>query len=195
MKDFLITIENGITTSIKELPIRNTSNILALPDSELNALGYARAVIPDYDERFQMIWNGDVITSSALHSELVDGKAVFTPVWVSLEQAKSVATTLVHEQAKQIINAAASKYSEYEAARWTKLVEECQTFLNDGTASPFMLVASTDDSQEGLTAFAEEVLDKAQQFETLLAQTRKWRETKILAINQAKTPAEVKSEL
>ena len=54
-----------------------------------------------------------------------------------------------------------------------------------------MLIASTDDSQEGLTAFAEEVLEKAHQFETLLAQTRKWRETKILAINSAFNTEEV----
>ena len=190
----LVYLENGTPSGICLTQPKNISNISAIPDTDLNTLGYARAVIPDYDERFQTIWEG-VPESTAPRPELVDGKAVFTPVWVSLEQAKSVATTLAHEQAKQIINAAASKYSEYEAARWTKLVEECQTFLNNGTASPFMLVASADDSQEGLTAFAEEVLDKAQQFETLLAQTRKWRETKILAINQAKTPAEVKSEL
>jgi len=99
-------IDNGIVISPPdELPgtaFSNQENVYihnlpALPDPDLNALGYARAVIPDYDERFQTIWNG-MPESIAPRPELIEGKAVFVAAWVRLAQAQSVAYGLADGQ-------------------------------------------------------------------------------------------------
>ena len=139
--------------------------------SQLLEAGYYPANVPAL-KRWQALSVGWVSGSEVKYSALDT---------VDISNAKQECSELAYRLAREKVDAAASRYSSYEASRWTLLTAECEAFLGGAPATEFMRGAALSDEPSGeptpaeLTVYAQSVVESARYFEGLMASIRRER--------------------
>jgi hypothetical protein len=156
--------------------------------------------MPEFDNEFYFIWDSQVNSDIAYKPQIniLDWTVQFEVFPKNIETVNQNTQTKIYQLCKNKIDSIANKYSHFEAARWTKLVDECNIFLLNGTVSNFIINSISSDpnnySIQDVKLFVDEVLVKAEEFETILANIRKLREATLTMINNA-TSVESISEI
>lgn len=136
-----------------------------------------------------------LILSFTYNDELVIGtpqelRSKGIPEAIILTQAQIKAHYRIDKIAKQKINDTVDKeYSPFESARWTKLTEEAEIYLNTGVASDYLLTCQG--TNENLTDYCTQIITNKAQFEYILANIRKIRYEKTEEMELLTTPEDV----
>ena len=89
----------------------------------------------------------------------------------------------------KIENIVSQDYSPFEAARWTELVVEAESYLNNGITSDYLMACQS--SGEDLTVYCNKILTDKAGYEYILATVRKIRYEKIEEMKLLTTPEDV----
>ena len=107
-----------------------------------------------------------------------------------LVEAKHKVEHRISNYAKvKIENIVSQDYSPFEAARWTELVVEAESYLNNGITSDYLMACQS--SGEDLTVYCNKILTDKAGYEYILATVRKTRYEKIEEMKLLTTPEDV----